>query len=58
VDHATDLDRPSLKVGRYWLAALLAVGALLRIALLAGYDPIAQPDTGTYMVGGARSGGW
>ena len=49
MDHAFEFDSPSLRVVRYWLAALLVVGALLRIALLAGYDPVAQPDTGTYV---------
>lgn len=43
------IDHPSTKGYGYWLAALVALGLLLRIALLAGYEPVSQPDTGTYV---------
>jgi hypothetical protein len=38
-----------MKECRYWLAALVALGVLVRIALLAGYEPVTPPDTGTYL---------
>lgn len=38
-----------MKTCRYWLAALIALGSLMRITLLAGYEPVIPPDTGTYI---------
>lgn len=32
-----------------WLVLLLLCGALVRLALLTGYEPVVYPDTGTYL---------
>ncbi len=40
---------PSVKECRYWLAALIVLAVATRIWLFAGYEPGAEPDTGTYL---------
>jgi hypothetical protein len=43
------LDRQQTKASGYWLALLVALGVVLRVVLFSGYEPVSQPDTGTYL---------